>query len=191
MKGTPALLLLAIAAASAAPTGEMVEGNPFATVQVTIYDDLQCDYCQSLQAMLEAKLLPRYGRQVAFIHRDLPLGRHDWARPAAMVARWVYEQDPRLGIAFRRELLDEQEHVTRATLKPWVIEFALRNKLSEQGIVAAMSDQRLATTVDQDVEMATARGIRKIPSVHVAGQSFEETIVYDDVARALDQALAR
>lgn len=190
MKRTLTLLLAALASASAASI-DVVEGNPAAIVKVTIYGDLQCSYCQTLRTMLDEKLLPRYGKQVAFVHRDLPLGRHDWARPAAMVARWVYEQSPRLGIVFQRELLDEQEHITPVTLKPWVIEFAGRNKLSEQAIVAAMTDPRLSIMVDQDIQMATARGIKKIPAVYVAGQSFVETIVYDDLARVLDQALAR
>ena len=167
-----------------------MEGNPSASVKVTIYEDLQCDYCQTFRAMLDEKLLPRYGKDVAFIHRDLPLGRHDWARSAAMVARWINEQNPRVGIIFRRELLAEQGHNTSASLKPWVIQFAIRNNLSEAGITEAMTDPRLVAIVDQDIQMATSRGIRKIPAVYVAGKSFVETIVYDDVAKAIDQALA-
>ena len=85
---TLTLLLLAAFATPApgAATNDVIEGNPSAAVKVTIYDDLQCGYCQMLRTMLDEKLLPRYGTQVAFIHRDLPLGRHDWARSAAMVA---------------------------------------------------------------------------------------------------------
>jgi protein-disulfide isomerase len=185
------LLFAVLVTSASAATIDVIEGNPSASVRVTIYEDLQCDYCQSLRTMLDEKLLPRYGKTVAFIHHDLPLGRHDWARPAAMVARWVQEQSSSLGIQFRRELLDEQEHITPANLKFWVVEFARRNKLNEQGIVAAMTDPRLAAMVDQDIQTAAARGIRKIPAVYVAGQSFVETIIYDDVARVLDNALAR
>jgi hypothetical protein len=108
-----------------------------------------------------------------------------------MVARWVYEQDPRVGIIFRRELLDEQEHITRATLKPWLIQFAIRNNLSETGIVVAMTDPRLGAMVDQDIQLAASRGVNKIPAVYVFGQSFVGTIVYDDLAHVIDQALAR
>ena len=185
------LLTMAALSSVSAATIEVVEGNPSSPVKVTIYDDLQCNYCQTLRTMLDEKLLPRYGKQVAFIHRDLPLGRHDWAHTAAMVGRWIYEQDPRLGIVFRRELLDEQEHITSSTLKPWLTDFAIRNHLSEAGIVAAMTDLRLSTMVDQDMRVAESRGIRKIPAVYVYGQAFVETIVYDDLAHAIDQALAR
>ena len=186
-----ALLLFIVVAATPAENNDIVEGNPFATVKVTIYADLQCGYCQDLRTMLDDKLLPKYGKQVAFIHRDLPLGRHEWARPAAMVARWVYQQNPRIGITFQRELLGEQEHMSLAKLKPWIVQFAIRNKLSESGITAAMTDPVLLTEVDQDVQLATARGVTKIPTVTVAGKSFVETIIYDDLARVLDQALEK
>jgi protein-disulfide isomerase len=189
--GAAALLLGIVFFPALAATSDVVEGNPFAQVKVTIYGDLQCDYCQTLRTMLDEKLLPKYGTQVAFIHRDLPLGRHEWARPAAMAARWINEQNPLLGIAFRREMLAEQQHITAPMLKPWVIEFARRNKLSESGIAAALTDPRLGVLVDQDIQMATARGINKIPAVYVAGQSFVGTIIYDSLAKAIDEALVR
>jgi protein-disulfide isomerase len=191
MRRAPILLLAAALGSASAATTDIIEGNPSAVVKVTIFEDLQCGNCQNLRTMLDEKLLPRYGTKVAFIHRDLPLGRHDWARSAAMAARWVYEQSPRLSMDFRRELLSEQEHITPAVLTPWVKEFAARNHLSQQEIVAALTDPRLAALVDQDIQLATARGIRKIPAVYVAGQSFIETIVYDDLAHAIDSALER
>ncbi len=80
--------------------------------------------------------------------------------------------------------------MTPPRLKPWVIQFAIRNKLSEQGITAALTDPVLSTQIDQDVQLATVRGVTKIPSVYVAGKSFVETIVYDDLARVLDQAIS-
>ena len=193
LKRTTKLILLAagVAAvfATSAASNDVVEGNPSAPVRVTIFSDLQCDYCQTFRTMLDEKLLPKYGEQVAFVYRDLPLGRHNWAHTAAMVQRWVYAQSSRLGGIFQRELLSEQSHITPESLKPWVIEFATRNKLSQQGIAAAMTDPGLSALVDGDIQIATTRGIKKVPTVVVAGKTFSETIVYDDVARALDQAL--
>jgi protein-disulfide isomerase len=194
MRITPAKRILAAAAlvlstAAVAATTDIVEGNPDATVKVLIYSDLQCDYCQSFRTMLDEKLLPKYGKLVAFVHRDFPLPRHKWAREAAMAARWVWEQNPRAGIVFRRQLLSEQEHITEDSLKPWLIEFADRNKLSEKGIVAAMTDTRLGSLVDSDIQAGTVRGVKTVPTVIVAGKTFSETIVYENVAQALDQAL--
>lgn len=180
---------LALATAAGAANTDIVEGNPDAPVKVLIFTDLQCDYCQSFRTLLDEKLLPRYGKTVAFVHRDFPLGRHNWARAAAMAARWVWEQNPRAGVVLHRELLSEQEHITPDSLKGWLIQFADRNKLSEQQIVAAMSDTRLGALVDADVQSGTVRGVKKVPTVIVAGKTFSETIVYDNVAQAIDQAL--
>ena len=193
MKVAAACLVLMLAASDGAfalPT-DVVEGNPASSVKVLIYEDLQCADCARFEVMLNQKILPRYGPKVAFIHRDFPLGRHDWAVPAAMAARWVYEQSNRSGLDVRRELLAEQDTITSHSLKDWLIDFAYRNHLDPKGIADSLSDQRLATLVDQDRQAAVARGISRTPTVYVGGQVFVETIIFDDIARALDEALAK
>ena len=86
-------LMIAASDAAFAARGDVVEGNPASSVKVLIYEDLQCGDCARFRVLLDQKLLPKYGSRVAFVHRDVPLGKHDWARPAAIAARWVYEQD--------------------------------------------------------------------------------------------------
>jgi protein-disulfide isomerase len=185
------ILLAAVGTGAFAARHEVMEGNPASPVKVLIYDDLQCSDCARFRNLLDEKILPKYGSKVAFIHRDFPLGKHDWALPAAIAARWVYEQDPKLGITFRRELLAEQTTVAAATFKAWLLEFAARNNLDQKGILDSLKDQRLATLVDQDRQGGIARGISKTPTVFVGGIPFVETIIYEDLARALDEALAK
>lgn len=170
---------------------DVVEGNAASPVKVLIYGDLQSSDCARFRVLLDQKILPRYGSRVAFVHRDFPLGKHDWARPAAIAARWVSEQSNELGITVRRELLAEQDSINSQNLKQWFIDFAYRNHLDPKGIVDAMSDQRLAALVDQDRQSAVARGVSRAPTVYVGGVAFAETIIYDDIARALDEALAK
>src|SRR3954469_21072304 len=100
---------------------ERIEGNQSSPDRVLIYEDLQCSDCATFRALLDQKLLPKYGARVAFVHRDFALGKHDWARTAAIAARWVYEQNAELGITIRRELLAEQTNITLQTLKPWLL----------------------------------------------------------------------
>jgi len=168
---------------------DVIEGNPQSTVRVIIYGDLQCSDCEKLRALLDEKILPKYGARVAFIHRDFPLGKHEWARQAAIVGRWVYEQDPDAGIAFRREIMAEQNSITAQSLKSWLTEFAARNRLDYRGIIAAINDPRLAALVDQDRAAGAARSVTRVPAVFVGGQTLVETIVEDDLVQALDNAL--
>lgn len=170
---------------------EIVEGNPASTVRVVIYEDLQCGDCEKLQDLLVNRVLARYGSRVAFVHRDFPLGKHDWARPAAVAARWVYAQDSQLGLIFRREILSEHDHISAATLKPWVREFAQRNHLNPRDIEAALADPQLNAAVDQDYQSGVAKGVSRTPTVIVGGQKLVETVLYEDLAKALDIELGR
>jgi protein-disulfide isomerase len=168
---------------------DIVEGNPKSAVRVFIYDDLQCSECATLRTMLDEKLLPKYGARVAFVHRDLPLPRHNWARPAAIAGRWVFAQSSELGIRYRREILAEQTNITLANLPDWLREFAKRCKLSETGIVDSLKDPVLASMVDQDYNAARGRGVTKTPTVYIGNQAFVETVIYEEIAAALDVEL--
>jgi protein-disulfide isomerase len=170
---------------------DVVEGNPASPVKVLIYDDLQCGDCARFRVMLDERVLPKYGAKVAFIHRDFPLGKHDWARPAAVAARWVWDQDHTDGITIRRELLAEQDHITLRSLNGWLLNFAARNHLDQKGIIDSLTDPKFNTLVDQDRQAAVARGVERTPTVYVGGVSLVETILYEDLARALDEALAK
>jgi protein-disulfide isomerase len=185
------LAVLAGAASLLGARAEIVEGNPLSPVRVVIYEDLQCSDCQNFRTLMDQKLLPRFGTRVAFVHRDLPLPRHDWARAAAVAARWVYEKNHELGIVFRREIMSEQAHLTQGNLPNWLKEFARRNNLDQKGIIDSLSDPRLLNLVDQDYLAAVARGVSRTPTVYAGGQIFVETIIFEDIARALDLELSR
>ena len=168
---------------------ELVEGNASSPVRVYIYEDLQCSDCQALRELLDQKLLPRYGSRVAFVHRDFPLPRHEWARDAALAGKWIYARNPQLGVEFRREILSEQNRMTAAILPSWLRQFALRHHLDPDGITGALSDAKLLAALEQDIQAGAGRGVKKTPTAYIGNQAFIETILYEDVAHALDVEL--
>jgi protein-disulfide isomerase len=192
MRITAAVVMLMVAMGPAfAARNDVVEGNPATSVKVLIYEDLQSSDCARFRVMMDQKILPKYGAKVAFVHRDFPLGKHDWAHPAAVAARWVNEQSGDLGIIIRREILAEQDALTAQNLKQWLIDFAYRNHLDPKDIVASLSDQRVITVVDQDRQAAVARGVSRVPTVFVGGVPFTETVIFEELARAIDDAIAK
>ena len=64
-----------------------------------IYEDLQCSDCANFQRILDDRLLPRYGRRVAFEHRDFPLAKHAWARKATVAGRFFDSIKAETGVA--------------------------------------------------------------------------------------------
>ena len=77
------------------------------------------------------------------------------------------------------------------SLKPWLREFATRNHLDPKAIVDALDDPQLNAAVDQDYQSGVARGISHTPTVIAGGQTIVETVLYEDVARAIDIELGR
>ena len=52
--------------------------------------------------------------------------------------------------------------------------------------MASLSDQRLISALEQDIQAGAGRGVKKTPTVFIGNQSFIETILYEDLAQALD-----
>ncbi len=81
--------------------------------------------------------------------------------------------------------------LTIRNLNGWLVNFADRNHLDQKGIIDSLTDPKFNTLVDQDRQAAVARGVERTPTVYVGGVALVETIVYEDLARALDEALAK
>src|SRR5450759_2714195 len=86
-----AMLAMMTFAINAEAPQAVVEGLASSPVRVIAYEDLQCPDCATYRKMLDEKLLAAYRAKAAFEHRDFPLPKHSWARPAAVAARFFHE----------------------------------------------------------------------------------------------------
>jgi protein-disulfide isomerase len=187
----PRLLGLALAiAAPAFGQPPLVEGDPSSPVRVVIFEDLQCPDCADFRVMLDQEILPRFKTSVAFEHRDFPLPKHDWARKAAIAARYFQGISPELGAEFRQSTMRAQKHLTAAALEAHVADFARSRKLDPSKAVAALADPALAERVEADYQYAVARGIARTPTVLVNGEPFLERFPAAEVIRAIERELA-
>jgi protein-disulfide isomerase len=180
-----------IAALALLFTGQYVEGNPRATLRVVIYEDLQCPDCAAFRQILDNYLLPRYGGQVAFEHRDFPLPKHSWARQAAVAARHFERVRPGAGVEFRRFMLSRIKDTPLERLEERVREFAREISLDPTDAVAALRSTELDELVEQDYQEGIARGVKKTPTVYVNDVVFVEKIRRGEVGTAIEKALAQ
>jgi protein-disulfide isomerase len=182
-------LAFLLASAFVAPAAGPIEGNPKSPVRVIIYENLQCSDCAVFRKMLDDQLLPKYGDKVAFEHRDFPLAKHAWARPAALTARHFDQAKPGLGIVFRRAIMEDRKTVQPETLATYIGAFARKHKVKVEPALASLDDPALAAAVEKDFQEGVARGVSKTPTIFVDGTPFIETFTFEEVAKALDAAL--
>ncbi|MDX2149712.1 MAG: thioredoxin domain-containing protein [Bryobacteraceae bacterium] len=186
---TAGLMLLAAGAVLAA--GRNIEGNAAAKVRVIVYEDLQCSDCAVFRKMMDATLLPKYGKDVAFEHRDFPLAKHAWAKPAAMAGRFFDEENPKAGVEWRRTTMAQQKSIAPESLEKHLRAFALRWKIDPAKAAAALNDERLRKLVEADFDEGVARGVARTPTVFVDGEPFIEPSTPDEIAKSIEAALAR
>lgn len=166
----------------------LIEGSATSPVRVVIYEDLQCADCRGVNRWLQRRLLPAYGNRVGFEHRDFPLPKHDWARPAAIAAK--YFDGIGLGVQFRGQLLEELMLVTPESLAPWVSEFAASHDADPVAAVKALERADLAEQVEADYQSGLALNVHRTPTVFVNGKPFIERFPYEELVSAIDAALA-
>jgi len=168
----------------------LIEGAARSTVQVLIYEDLQCPDCADFRTMLDQQLLPRYAATVRFEHRDFPLAKHAWARKAAIAARFFEEARPGLGVTYRKYAFANQSAINVDNFNAVLSDFARGHGVDPTQAVAALKNEALAALVEKDYQEGIARGIAKTPTVLVNGTPFIETFAFKDVAKSIDAELA-
>ena len=183
----PALFAIALAAGA---QEYVVEGNKASAVRVIAYEDLQCPDCAVYRKMLDEKLLPKYGGAVAFEHREYPLRKHQWARPASIAARYFGILKPETGIAFRRYCANHLMEITAENFEAKLREFAKANRADPDRAIAALSDPGLAKIVEEEFQEGVARGVARTPTVFVNGEPFIEIFTFEDISKSIDAALA-
>lgn len=187
MKLTPFLLFLSTFVAFS--QSHLVEGKPDSPVRVVVYEDLQCPDCADFRVMLDTKLLPKYGAKVAFEHRDFPLPKHKWARPAAIASRFFFEHSLALAVLWRQETMRDQAKITPESFEAHLTAFAKRNGVEPASALAALNDAALAGFVQKDYEEGVARGIAHTPTALVNGAPFIETFTFEDIAAGIETAM--
>jgi protein-disulfide isomerase len=174
----------------AVTTFAATEGKPGSPVSVVAYEDLQCPDCAAYRKMMDEHLLPRYGDRVAFEHRDFPLPRHKWARPAAIAARYFDSVSGALGVEFRRWAMNNIASLTADNFEAQVSAWARSHGADPAKAIAALRNDLFAKAVEEDYQEGVARGVARTPTVFVNGQPFIERFTLDEISKGIDAALA-
>jgi protein-disulfide isomerase len=183
----PAILLASLGLSA---QKEIMEARADSSVRVVIYEDLQCSDCAAFRAMMDEKLLPRYRDRVAFLHRDFPLAKHAWARRAAVAARYFALRHPALGLEYRRSTMAGAKSTNEQNFGERLTSFAEKHGINAAEALAALGDPQLGSLVEKDYQEGIARGVSRTPTVFVNGQPFIETFTFEEISKAMDQALA-
>src|SRR5262249_47393141 len=159
-----------LAAESANKAALPIEGNPHGRVKVIVYEDLQCPDCATFRRMTDDQLLPRFGNRIALVHKDFPLAKHAWARPAAIAGRYFATQTAGLAVRYRQWVMASLREIKVDTFREKLSAFARAQGLDPESVLRALDDPEMAALVEKDFQEGVARGVAKTPTVFVNGR---------------------
>jgi protein-disulfide isomerase len=150
--------------AFAAADGSNLSLPPGTTVAIVIFEDLQCPDCAKAHPLL---IEAAAAKKVPLVIHDFPITRHQWAFPAAVLARYFTAESPALGVEFRRFVFANQKDINVGNLREFGERFAADHQLVLPADVDP--DGQLQALVQADFDLGLAIGLEYVPLIFVLG----------------------
>jgi len=149
-----------------APSADNPSRGPLnAPILIHEFADFQCPFCQRVEKTLR-ELEKEYPNKLRFVWHDYPLSFHQYARPAAIVAREARAQKGDGGFWKMHDLLfGSDTPLTDETLSKQ----ATALQLDPARLSAAQNDGRFDKLLEKDKALAEDAGIRGTPAFVING----------------------
>jgi protein-disulfide isomerase len=141
-----------------------VRGTAAARYTLVEYADFQCPYCGQSFQVVEA-LRARYGKEMRFVFKHLPLEMHPEALPAALYMEAIALQSPERAWEFHDELFRNQDKLGVAFYEAT----AKRMGLDMTQLAADVKSERVRAAVVADANEARRFGVNGTPAFLLNG----------------------
>lgn len=181
-----AALALSALAADVHPALRPPQG---AKVALVVFEDLQCPDCRRAAPLLE-EAARRYN--IPLVRHDFPLRQHNWARRAAILARFFDARSKELGNKFRDFIFENQPEITPQNIGDYAQRFAAEHEVLLPFLVDPEGE--LEKKVQADVDLGYEVGIRHTPTIYVVsnaktGTPFVEVVDRRQLFAQIDEML--
>lgn len=163
-----------------------VRGPQDALVTIVEWSDFQCPYCAQAQGVLE-KVLAAYPQDVRIVWKDQPLPFHNNAIPAALLARFAFEQGGNQAFWPLHDALFANH---RQLEEPTLQGLLEAQGLSWPAAQAAMKDMHFLPKLRASREQADDFGVRGTPHFFVNGQRLAGAQPFEAFQTLIDSRLA-
>jgi|JI10StandDraft_1071094.scaffolds.fasta_scaffold00739_4 RNA polymerase sigma factor (sigma-70 family) len=154
-----------------------------APVQIAVFQDLECPFCERVMATID-QVFDAYPGRVRLVVKDFPLPGHPHARLAAEAARAADAQGKLW--EFREAALASQDALDRGAL----IDLARDAGLDVARFTADLDGHRFAAAIDADLAAGGALDVQGTPAFFINGRRFTGAQPIAAFRAAIDAALA-
>lgn len=163
--------------------GRPTSGPPDAPITIVEFTDYQCPFCRRYFEQTYAELRGRYGEQLRYVVRNLPLTSiHPNAQKAAEAAECAHDQGRFWD--YHDLLFQRSRELGTDSLKRYAAELGLSQPVFDQCLDSGSKE----TLVNSDVREAFLNGARGTPSFFINGYLLagaQPIEVFEEVIRSL------
>lgn len=165
--------------------GSPTLGKAKAPVQIFLFTDFQCPFCNRLRTTLDTIMAdPDYKDKVMIVYKNMPLPFHSNAQKAAEAGMYAH----RYGkfVEMHNAMFEDQDNLTIDDLKAKAKSVGLDPDKLEK----ALDDETYKDTVQKDIDIAKALGISGTPTMVINGEMIVGALPLDTIKSKIDKALA-
>jgi protein-disulfide isomerase len=164
-------------------------GTAGAPVVIVVFSDFECPYCAQEAKTLRNEVLKTYPKEVRVFFHDYPLPTHNWAKPAAIAGRCVFEQEPVIFWDFHDWIFENQNSITPANLTDKVMAFATSKGVDTLKLAGCIERGETAATIDKSIEEGHAAGVSSTPTLFINGRKLGGSHKWEQLKQVIDYEL--
>jgi len=180
----PTKNLLPVDRVAVAEAGSPAKGPSDAPVTVIEFSDFECPFCGRIEPTL-AKIEKNYGDQIRFVFRQFPLSFHPHAQKAAEASLCADEQGKFW------EMYDAMFADQHALGVEQLKSKAASLGLDADKFNACLDGGKFNSRIQADIADGQKAGVGGTPALFVNGRFINGAVPYDDIAKVIDEELAR
>jgi protein-disulfide isomerase len=162
-------------------------GTPGAPVVIVIFSDFQCGYCREEAKMLRENLLKEFPSGVRLYFKDFPLTQiHDWAMPAALAGRCVFNQDALKFWDYHDWIFDRQAGIGAETFDAKLAEFAREKNLDEAQLASCRALPATRAAIERSITEARSLGVNSTPTLFINGRKIAFSIKWPNLKQVIE-----
>jgi protein-disulfide isomerase len=142
-----------------------------APVDIYVFSDFECPYCQEEAKVLRQGIDKEHASQVRIIFKNFPLESiHPWARVAAIAGVCIARQGTDKFWSFHDWIYQHQSDVNPGNVHDKVLEFAKAQSIDPQQLSSCMDSSSAAAEVNKTIAEGRNLGLVQTPTLFVNGR---------------------
>lgn len=145
---------------------EAIRGNKNAPIILVEYSDFECPFCSRGYGVVQ-ELRKRYGDQMQFIYKHMPLSFHQHARLAAQYYEALRLQDPQKAFMFHDEVFSSQARLQEG--EPFLSAAAKQTGADMSRLASDLKSEQVIKRIEEDMQEAVSFGFNGTPAFILNG----------------------